>query len=202
MIRNYYDFDFISPLIRNFTIPILIIIYLINSSKRSFLYLLALFFGFVSNLLISKQPEVFLFYAILFFVFYRVLTIIIVIVNTKKIRIFPVIIGMIPFLITLLYIIFLTSDALKENLYSAIASAFMVSFLAGLSITNYVMEDNIKNTWLLISSLLFVSLVFVYIIENYYIHDKVFTPIRSFCYSVGHFLFYRYIITHELSNKD
>lgn len=201
LFSTLFQIEVIRSFVAHLNIPILMILYFFTSPRKDILYFITLLFATLSTILFAKQPEIFLFYAILVFVLYRILTIIIVLRKTNKIRFFPILIGTIPFLITLLYIIFLTYISLEENLYSAIASAVLVSLLAGISISNYIIEENIKNTWLLISSFLFVALVFIYLIEKYFIFDSVFPLLRIICFTVGHFLFYKYVILDEKSHN-
>jgi hypothetical protein len=136
--------------------------------------------------------------ATLFFLIFEVLITRIVILNTKKINFIPIALGFLPFLSILFYLIFLTYSSLGINYLPSIVNAFIISFLGGIAVSNYMLEeDNMKNIWLLISILMFVLLIFIFMIEKYYISVQIFKPLRTLCFFGGHFLFMRYLLLSE-----
>jgi hypothetical protein len=151
-----------------------------------------------SILFLFLKSDVGLLLATLFFLIFEVLMIRIVILNTKKINLIPIALGFLPFLSILFYLIFLTYSSLGINYLPSIVNAFIISFLGGIAVSNYMLEeDNMKNIWLLISTILFTLLVFVFMIEKYYLSVQVFKPIRTICFFGGHYLFMRYLLLSE-----
>lgn len=179
-------------------VSLILTIYFLSSFKINKLYLASLLFSLLSILFLFFKSEFGVLSATLFFLIYIVLTTRIVIKNTKRVSFIPVSLGFLPFLSILFYLIFLTYSSLGINYVPSILNALIISFLGGLAVSNYVLEeDNMKNIWLLISTLLFILLIFVFMIERYYISVQVFKPIRTICFFGGHYLFMRYILLSE-----
>jgi hypothetical protein len=193
----YFNNFFIILTTRVGGIFLLCLIYLMSTFRNDKIYLLSMFFSLLSILSIFIESEKGLLIATIFFVIYRILTIHIVIKKTKKVKLFPIILGFLPFLSILIYLIFLTQSSLGLNYIPAIVNALLISFLAGIALSNYVLEDDIKNSWLLISTILFALLIFIFMIKTYYVEMQLFKPIQTICFFGGHYFFMRYIILSE-----
>lgn len=194
----YFEIESIILPTRVVGLSLVFLIYFLNSFRKNKLYLSSLLFSLLSVLLLFVKSDIGVLSATLFFLIFIVLTTRIVIRNTKKVSFIPVALGFLPFLSILFYLIFLTYSSLGINYVPSILNAFTISFLGGLAVSNYVLEeDNIKNIWLLISTLLFTLLIFVFMIETYYLSVQVFKPIRTICFFGGHYLFMRYLLLSE-----
>ncbi|MDP2159292.1 MAG: lysoplasmalogenase family protein [Flavobacterium sp.] len=197
-VENKFAISFTRPTL----LPILILIYWFSSKKRDVYYLVALIFAAISNIVLMFEADQFLLYAVLFFLFFRFLTFILVIKYTIKIRLLPIMLGTMPFLAILFYCILLTEMNLGDNFFPSVFNAILISMMAGIAVSNYYFEEDLKNTLLLISTILFTVLIFVFVIENFYMEILVFQTIRTICFSIGHYLFFKYIILAEKSNND
>ena len=62
--------------------------------------------------------------------------------------------GAVLFMTPLLYFIILNQDSFGQSLVPAVINVFLISTIGGLSVSNYLMEEGEKNTWLLISTIL------------------------------------------------
>lgn len=194
----YYELDSIILLTRLIGLSLIFLIYFLSSFKKNKLYLFSLLFSLLSILFLFLKSDSGVLSATLFFLIFEILTITIVIKNSKKVSFIPVALGFLPFLSICFYLIFLTYSSLGINYLPSILNAFIISFLGGLAVSNYVLEeDNMKNSWLLISTLLFAMLIFVFMIETYYLSVQVFKPIRTICFFGGHYLFMRYVLLSE-----
>lgn len=194
----YFEIEWIILMSRLGGLLLIFLIYLLQSLRRNRLYLLSLFFSLMSILLLFFKTEEGVLYATLFFLVFEILTITIVFNYSKKISFIPIALGFLPFLSICFYLIFLTYSSLGINYLPSILNAFIISFLGGLAVSNYVIEeDNMKNSFLLISTLLFTMLIFVFMIEKYYLSVQVFKPIRTICFFGGHYLFMRYVLLAE-----
>lgn len=193
----YFEVDQIILLSRVIGLSIIMLLYYLTSLKKNKLYLFSLFFSLLSILFLFIKSETGILSATIFFLLFIILTTKIVIKNSSKIKFIPVVLGFLPFLSILFYLIFLTYSSLGINYIPAIINALLLSFLGGLAVSNYVLEDNIRNIWLLMSMLLFTLLIFVFMIEKYYLEVQVFKPIRTVCFFAGHYLFMRYILLSE-----
>ena len=80
-----------------------------------------------------------------------------------------------------------------------------MSVLAGIALSNYVMNDNKQNSILLISTFLFVLLQFVIFIERYFQLIELKEIFRPMAMTLNVFAFYtlfRYMIAAENLNND
>jgi len=194
----YFDMESVILYARVMAILLVFFIYFLSSFKKNKRYLISLLFSLLSILFLFKKSDIGVLVATLFFLIFIVLITQIVIKNTNKISFIPVILGFLPFLSILFYLIFLTYSSLGLNYVPSIINALIISFLGGLAVSNFVLEeDNMKNIWLLISTLLFILLIFVFMIEKYYLSVQVFKPIRTISFFGGHYLFMRYLLLWE-----
>jgi hypothetical protein len=194
----YFEIERVILPSRVLGLSLVFLIYFFSSFRKNKLYLSSLVFSLLSILFLFIKSDVGVLSATLFFLIFIVLTTRIVIKNTKKVSFIPVALGFLPFLSILFYLIFLTYSSLGINYIPAMVNAFIISFLGGLAVSNYVLEeDSMKNIWLLISTLLFTLLIFVFMIEKYYLSVQVFKPIRTICFFGGHYLFMRYLLLSE-----
>lgn len=194
----YFEIESVILPTRVVGLSLVFLIYFFSSFRKNKLYISSLLFSLLSILFLFIKSDIGVLSATLFFLIFIILTTRIVIKNTKKVSFIPVALGFLPFLSILFYLIFLTYASLGINYMPAIINAFIISFLGGLAVSNYVLEENnIKNIWLLISTLLFTLLIFVFMIERYYLSVQVFKPIRTICFFGGHYLFMRYLLLSE-----
>jgi len=176
---------------------VLLLIYLKSSKKRNFIFILALVSIFFSNFTLNFSQELWRILAIVFFVIYLLCSILIIINNTQKLRFFSILLGSIPFLTLLFYIIIITYDSLGIQFYPAIINAVLISIMGGISLSKYVFEDDAVNNSLLLSMMLFVFLVILYMLEHFYMNLKIFGVVRSIFYLSGHYVFLRYVLLSE-----
>ncbi len=194
----YHNTTLVIGLSRVVCMVLIVVIYLLNSVKKDKVYLYSLLCCFISVLLFFfDQTETGVLASGIFFIIYRILTIKIVFEKAKIIRIIPVFLGSIPFLSFLLYIVFLTHSSLGPNFYPAIIHVVLISLMAGVVVANYILEDDVKNTWLLTSVLFFTIMIFVFVIERYYLEIELFKPLRSMTFYLGQYLFLKYMILSE-----
>lgn len=187
-------------------IPIcIIILYLIESKKRKSLFLLAMLFSIITNLLFIPGSASCLHYAIIAFLIHRVLIVILLFKMNKNVEFIPLFLGTVPFLIVFFYIFFET-DSIPENSYAIIIiQNLLISLFAGIALSNYIMDDNKQNSVLLISSFLFVLLQFVIFIEKYFLYDElnqVFRPLAMTLNAFAFYTFYKYVVISEKSNDN
>lgn len=194
----YFEVQNLILITRVSSLLLIFFLYFLSSIRKNKLYFLSLLFSLLSILFLFLKSDVGLLLATLFFLIFEVLITRIVILNTKKINFIPIALGFLPFLSILFYLIFLTYSSLGINYLPSIVNAFIISFLGGIAVSNYMLEeDNMKNIWLLISILMFVLLIFIFMIEKYYISVQIFKPLRTLCFFGGHFLFMRYLLLSE-----
>jgi hypothetical protein len=176
---------------------ILMALYFFSSKKRSKVYFGVLLFAFFSDFLFIDKTQELLVYGVLAYMIYRVLTIVLVFKTIKGKKILPIAIATLPFLFAYFYVIDFTKEVISVNFYPLAISGLLMSFLGGLSLSNYILDNDNKNSWLLISSLLFVLQNFIFILQRYYAMNGVFEPLATIVFSISHYTFYKYVITDE-----
>jgi hypothetical protein len=78
-----------------------------------------------------------------------------------------------------------------------IVNGFFISIFSGIALSNFVMDDNKQNSWLIISALLFMVLVFLFMFQKYYITNIVFQPLSALIFSSAHYAFYKFVVESE-----
>ncbi len=204
IITELFDFNKTTIIIR-LMLPILLgILYFLNTQKNSSLFYVLLGFVMLSNVLFFYRDTVLFFFGILTFIFTRIIALLIIF-NLSKDKNYLHIIGIsFPFLVIFFYLISVTNDISNVELNVLILQSSLISVLAGISITNYFKNENRQNSWLLISTLLFIGLRFIVFIERYIISDltlSVNRPIEVILSAFAFFSYYKYIIAAEINEN-
>ncbi len=184
---------------------ILIGLYFIESKTRNSVVISAFLLSAITNILFIPNNPTCLFYGVIVFTIYRVISIYIVFKYQKLKDFIPIIIATAPFLLIFFYLFSETTEIPENSIYIIIFQNFLISLLAGLALSSYVMNDNKQNSILLISALLFVMLQFVVFIEKYFLVDEYrefFRPLAMTLNTLAFFSFYKFIVTAEKSNNN
>lgn len=197
IVVSFFDYKLIEYILKSISIPVLMLLYVLTSKQISKFYLVALFCAAISNILFISTEATLLNYGLIAFLIYRIITIILVVKASPKLSFFTVGIGSVFFLFPLLYFIVLTQDSLGQSFMVAIVNVVLVSILGGLSLSNYLMEEGFKHTWLLVSTLLYTIIVFLFVIQKYYLFIPIFQPIRVLVLMSAHYFFYLYLLMSE-----
>lgn len=114
--------------------------------------------------------------------------------------IIPIIIASLPFLILFFYI-FIEAKMLNDGFfYIVIVNNFLISFLGGIALSNYIMKENNRSSWLMISVLLFVSHNFISFIEKMYIALPILRFLALILNAIAYYTFYKFTISIENNN--
>lgn len=193
----FFEFKTIEYVLKSISIPVLMMLYILTSKRKNISYLLALLCAAVSNILFISTDADLLNYGLIAFLIYRIITIILVIKASPKLSFFTVAVGSVFFLFPLLYFIVLTDSSLGQSFLVAVINVILISILGGLSLSNYLMEEGFKHTWLLISTFLYTIIVFLFVIQKYYLFIPIFQPIRVLVLMSAHYFFYLYLLMTE-----
>ena len=197
IVSELFEFKQILLFFKPLLIPTLMVWYFLTSTKRSFLYLLSLLFALLSNVMFLFNEPYFLFYGIIAFMIYRIVSIVIIVKLVDKILFLPFLIATMPFLFIFSCLINLTMPSDSPSFYPAIINGLLIAGMAGIALSNYVMNDNKANSWLAISTLLFIVLVFLFMIQKYYLANIAFQPISAFIFAFAHYTFYKFMMESE-----
>ena len=183
----------------------LILMYIVESEKKNVVYIVLMFLSLLTNLLFIPNTFEALFYALVVFTMHRILVIFLIIRLNQIKDYIPVLIATAPFLIVFFYLYFETPELPESSLIILVLQNILISVFAGISLSDYVMNDNKQNSILLISAMLFVMLQFSIFIEKYYLNNEYSCILRPFSMSLNamaFFTFYKYVLEAEKSNKN
>ncbi|MDI1316952.1 lysoplasmalogenase family protein [Flavobacterium sp.] len=183
----------------------LVAVYYIESDKKNILFIVSLLLSLITNILFIPNTPQYLFYAVIVFTIYRIISIYIIFSLQKVIDFIPIVIATAPFLLIFFYLFIETAEIPENSFYIIVIQNILMSLLAGIALASYVMNDNKQNSILLISALLFVMLQFVVFVEKYFLKnefEELFRPLAMTLNSLAFFTFYKYIITAEKSNNN
>lgn len=185
-------------LTKPFLMPVLMILYVISSSKISRIYIVALFFNWCANMLFITTQMRYIAIASSCFLIYRILIIIKVLRDEKSLGKFPVILGSIPFSFLFLSLI----NIIYENItggqfYLIIFQSVLMSILGGFSLANFIIKNTLSSKLLLTSSLFFGVNLFILAVKFYYIDLVFLKPFSMIFFVFGHYLFYQFMIRND-----
>jgi len=182
----------------------LMIVYFFSSSVRSSLFFLAMLFSAITNVLFIPDTPESLYLALIIFTFHRVFVLALMIRLLKMRDWVPPLIGAVPFLLIFFYMLF-NSEFPQDTFWILCIQNVLISVLAGLALSNYIMVDNRQNSWLLICGLLFVALQVIVFIEKYYLaylSPVILRPIAMGLNAFAFYTFYEFVISTEKSDND
>ena len=185
-------------------IPLLLMLmYWLKSTKRNTLFFLIMLFSTITNLLFIPDDKMILFYGVISFTIHRLLLLYFIFKIVKMKSILPFVLSIIPLLLVFFYL-FAASDVPANSYYLIILHNIMAAVLGALAITSYVIDDNKRNSYLLISVLLFLGLQLIIYVEKYYLSDNNIYCLRPLAMSVNalaFFAFYKFVLVSEMKPK-
>jgi hypothetical protein len=184
---------------------VLMFLYWNSSNQRNVLFFLTIFFSLLTNMFFIPNTEKMLFLGILSLLIHRFLIIYYIAKLTKLKDYIPLLIATIPFLFVFFYLMTISTEIPKNSFYILVLQNVLVSIIGGISLSDYVMNDNKKYTLLLIFGLLTVMLYFIVFIEKYYLGNLspvIFRPIAMILNAMVYYVFYRFVIETELQNSE
>lgn len=171
----------------------------LSTKQNRFFYLLLLLLVLSNTFFFFRNSPVF-FYGIVAFIFLRIVSLVIILKETKDNNYLHIIVASFPFLVIFFYLISITNEITDIEFNTLILQSILISILAGVSITNYFKDENRQHSWLLISTLLFIGLRFIVFIERFVISDLslIFNrPIAVILNTFAFYTFYKFVIEAE-----
>jgi hypothetical protein len=183
---------------------LLLVLYWLTSPRRNPLFFVAMFLSSIVNTLFIPDDPQMLFYGVIIFMFHRIIVLYMIFKLVKLTDYVPVAIATVPFLLGFSYL--LASSPVPDNSFVLLViQNIMISVLGGIALSNYMMNDNKKNSWLLICGLLFVVLQFIVFIEKYYLtglSPMILRPIAMALNAFAFYTFYEFVLAIERSDND
>lgn len=177
--------------------PILILLYLFTSKNRSYIFMAALVFAWIANMLFISKSFQLIITGTIFFTIYRILIICMVIKCIKLPDVFPLVIACLPFLFIYMFVTNLTYEELGDGFWLFVAQGFFTIIFGALSLGGYIFNSNKSNTYLLVSTMFFTFTQFIFVIRLYYISLNIFQPLAMLLYVMGQFMIYKFVLIEE-----
>lgn len=187
----------IKPLI----MPILALLYWQTSVQVNRLYLLGLFFCWISNIFFVKTEFSYIVAGACFFFVYRTINLYLILNFIKRPGAFPIFIGCIPFFFMFLYLTYIAYDIIQQGLWIFILQCMIMTLMGGISVGNHILQPSRGSLLLLMSSMLFALTQFVFVFKANYTTIN-FQPLAMALFVVGQYLFYRFIVHVETHKGD
>jgi len=178
-------------------LPLLIAYYLKQSKKINPLFIVALIFSWVANLLFIQNTFQFIVYGVIFFVIYRILVIYIIVNKVKMPSLIPLVLGSIPFIFIYVSVTLFTYNALGDGVYLFLLQGIFTIFLGGFSLGNYIMVSNKPNSLLLISTMFMAFNQFVFLLKLYYHQVNILQALAMILFVLGQLLLTMYMFHTE-----
>jgi len=200
---SYKPFLFIfKPLIS----IVLMVLYWKTSNIRNPLFFATILFSLITNVFFIYDTEAMLFLGLIAFFIHRLLMIY-YIIKLKKLKDYiPLLIAMIPFMFFFFYLLSITSELTMRSYGILIIQNILISVIAGITLSDYVMSNGKKeSTWLFIFGLLSVTQYFIVFIEKYYLSDLSplsFRPLAMILNITVYYTFYKFVLETERLNDN
>lgn len=202
IVAEFYQNSIVMMLSKPLLMPILIVIYLLNSEKKSCLYVVALAVNWLANIMFISTDLKWVLIASVLFMLHRVLIVIKIFIDVKMTSLFPVIIGSIPFLflfLSLISMVYETMDVFALTL--CILQSIFMTIMGGFALGNYILKNDEAAKMLLMCTLFFAINLFVLGVKFYYLDLSFLKPISMGFFVIGHFILYQFVILTENNKK-
>jgi hypothetical protein len=200
---SYKPFLFIfKPLIS----VVLMLLYWNTSHQRKSLFFVIILFSLITNVFFIYNTEALLFLGLIAFFIHRSLMIYYIIKLVKLKDYIPLVIAMIPFMFIFFYLLSITNELTMRSYIILIIQNILISILAGIALSDYVMNNGKKETtWLFIFGLLSVTQYFIVFIDKYYLSDLspiIFRPLAMILNASVYYAFYKFCMAIEKLNDN
>ena len=183
---------------------LLIMLYWFTSPVRQTLFLVAMLLSSATNLLFIPNDPKMLFFGVIAFTIHRIIVIFFIFKLIKIKDIIPVAIATVPFLIVFSYML-VSSEVPENSFFLLVLQNLLISILGGIAVSNYIMNDNRRNSWLLICGMLFVALQFIVFVEKYFLigfSPGILRPIAMALNAFAFYTFYEFVLAVEKSDDN
>lgn len=186
---------------------VLMLLYWNTSNQKKPLFFFAISFSLITNVFFIYDTETMLFLGLIAFFIHRLLMIHYIVKLIKLKDYIPLFLAMIPFMFFFFYLLSITSELTARSYGILIVQNILVSIIAGITLSDYVMNNGKKNdtAWLLIFGLLSVTQYFIVFVEKYYLSDMSpisFRPLAMILNSSVYYAFYKFVMVIENLNDN
>ena len=185
---------------------VLMLLYWNTSHIRNPLFFATILFSLITNMFFIYNSETMLFLGLIVFFIHRLLLIYYIIKLIKLKDYIPLLLAMIPFAFFFFYLLSITNGLTMRSYGILIIQNILISIIAGITVSNYIMNNSKKDTtWLFIFGLLSITQYFIVFIEKYYLSDLspvIFRPLAMILNAAVYYTFYKFIMAIEVLNDN
>ena len=182
---------------------LLIALYWYSSTRRNPLFFVAVTLSLITDVFFISKMESVLFFGLLVLFIHQLVMIYYISKLIKLKDYIPLLIAMVPFLFVFFYLLSISGETVTRIYYIVIIQNILISILAGITLSQYMMFYEKKDMWLFIFGLLSVTQYFIVFIEKYYLSGSspvVFRPMAMILNTGVYYTFYKFVIETEKLN--
>ena len=184
-------------LTKPFLIPVLAVLYLTLTKKINWMYILALAFVWLANILFITQTQDFIFRGAASYLVFWIFITFMILVNTSFPNRLSFIIAVVPFSFVYCCVFQLVYENIEQGIYLFFLNGILMIFLGGYALANYFIDSNKPNTYLLMSVLMFTFIQFLVSIDLYYLSMKLFRPMAMLLFVTAQFFLLKTFLSFE-----
>lgn len=189
-------------LTKPFLIPVLAVLYFALTKKINWIYVLALVFIWIANVLFITQTQEYIFKGGVSYLVFWIFITFLVLINTSFPNRVSFVIAIIPFTFLYCCVFQLVYENIEQGVYLFFLNGTLMVFLGGYSLANYFIDSNKPNTYLLISVLMFTFIQFLVSIDLYYLSTKLFRPMAMLLFVTAQFFLLKTFLSYEKMSFD
>lgn len=200
ILAELFDFFATATALRIVSPILLLLLYLNHRAKKEILFFVMIMLLLLSNFFCYCDGRMFFIWWIVIFILLRIVTLALILKLTADKNYLHIVVASFPFLVIFFYLISATTEIPEYEFNLLILITTLISLLGGVSAVNYFKNDNRKNSWLLISTLLFVGYYFIILIEHYFTSNldlMIYKPIEIVLNIFAFYTFYKYVTAAE-----
>ena len=174
--------------------PTLALVYVISVTKINKLYLVALLFSFLGDILLLDHSRPFFLLGLISFLIMHLIYIHIVNKDIQEYKAKNLIVSSIPFIIVLVFTIYFVFRNLSELFIPILFYGIVVSILGTLAFYNYLEKRSDNALILLLGIFFFITSNAMSALEKFHLQNRELAIGIMLTYAVAQFLIYKYIV--------
>ena len=172
----------------------LVVLYIVSSSERNKIYILALICSFLGDVFLIFEGEFYFIAGLLSFLIAHLLFIRIVVKRLQKNLYSKIVVSIIPFLTFYLVLIFTLKNSLGELLIPVIIYGLTIAVFGMVSLIDYLNTKSIKSLYMLIGAVIFMFSDAILAVNRFYKSEHTLEVLVMITYVFAQYLIYKSMI--------
>ena len=172
----------------------LVVLYIVSSSERNKIYILALICSFLGDVFLIFEGEFYFIAGLLSFLIAHLLFIRIVVKRLQKNLYSKIVVSIIPFLTFYLVLIFTLKNSLGELLIPEIIYGLTIAVFGMVSLIDYLNTKSIKSLYILIGAVIFMFSDAILAVNRFYKSEHTLEVLVMITYVFAQYLIYKSMI--------